>query len=81
MQTVRVEIKVEGGGSVAADLPAEDVLNGLIYPAMRECDDGEWTWHMQENHLDRLEAVEALTRSAHELIGVELERARPTGSA
>lgn len=67
MKTLRVTIEAEGGGSVAASLPAEDVLNAIVTPAILECDDGEWAWHMQENEPDRHEAVQGFVDSAREL--------------
>jgi hypothetical protein len=53
---------------VAATLPAEDVLHGLVVPGMQAQDDGEWTWDMQEKEPDRLRAIESLTRSAYDLL-------------
>jgi hypothetical protein len=77
MKTARIIIQLRGdepetllspAPTVTADLPIEDLLHGAIFPGIRACDDGEWTWEMQENQPERLKAVEDLLHDAYRLL-------------
>lgn len=75
MKTVRVTIEVDGGDGVSAELPAEDVQQALIFAGMEKCDDGEWTWDMQEQHPERLDAIQKFIYAANSLIVATEEEA------